>query len=91
MKSIYKYPVLVTGAGKFSRLMPEGAQILTVQVQHTEPCIWALVDVDAVCTTRRQFVWIGTGHKSEHENAQYIGTIQELGGSLIWHLFELTD
>ena len=43
MKTIWKFPVPVNDGNVLE--MPEGAKILSVQVQGETPCLWALVDV----------------------------------------------
>lgn len=88
MKRIYKYPVPLNDDSAID--MPEGAQVLTVQMQHEQVWIWALVDPDAPMVTRR-FHIVGTGHPIEHpDTLTYIGTFQVSGGMLASHLFEST-
>ncbi|MBU2634917.1 hypothetical protein KJ841_00375 [Patescibacteria group bacterium] len=74
----------------FSLDLPEGAKILTVQEQHGEPQIWALVNPGSPTETRN-FRLAGTGHpiKGDKELLNYVGTFQLAGGSFIGHLFEL--
>lgn len=68
--------------------MPKGAVVLSVQVQHDQPTVWALVDTEAK-TEVRSFHWRGTGHPADGLNPkQYVGTIQVRGGALVFHLFE---
>ena len=45
MKSIWKYPIRPDDIVKLE--MPKYANILTVQMQHGTPCIWAMVDTEA--------------------------------------------
>ena len=68
--------------------MPRGAEILTVQVQHGVPTIWALVDTDAPKVNRLVRVY-GTGWDLPKHvlGERYIGTWQQDDG-LVWHLFE---
>ena len=69
--------------------MPFGAKILTVQVQQETPCIWALVD-PALYTIRREIRIVGTGHELGFTSlAKYLGSFQQLNGSLVWHVFEV--
>lgn len=85
MKTIFKYDISEnTGV-----LMPEGAQVLTVQMQRTSACVWAVVDPNAPMVLRR-FVLYGTGHPLPDEPGTYVGTFQVAGGSLVWHLFDET-
>lgn len=71
--------------------MPIGAQILTIQKQQNDVCIWALVNPENN-TEKRKFETIGTGWEIvQPEKRKYITTLQEMGGSLIWHYFEITE
>ncbi len=90
MKVIYKYPVEVEDSVTVT--MPEGAQVLAVQVQRGVPCIWALVDPKMPAVDRK-FRWVGTGHAHQEAfwvDLDYIGSIQLEGGRLVFHLFEVT-
>lgn len=88
MKIIYKYQLEVIDDLTIS--LPIGAEILTVQSQRDIPCIWALVDNDAI-KENRKFKIIGTGNPIEDLsiNNKYIGTFQLYEGSLVFHLFEI--
>lgn len=70
--------------------LPKGAKILTVQEQHGELQMWALVK-EGVLRETRKFRFTGTGHpiKEIPEELNYINTIQLAGGSFIGHLFEI--
>jgi len=69
--------------------IPKGAQILAVQAQRDEPCIWVIVDPLAPTETRR-FRIFGTGHLIEtDEPLAYRGTCQLNGGALVFHVFEI--
>jgi len=84
MATIHKYHI----TSETTVEMPMGAQVLTVQTQHGEPCIWALVDPAAQSETR-QNVAFGTGHPVPDDVAlAYIGTFQIESGSLVFHVFE---
>lgn len=67
--------------------MPEGAEILTVQVQHEAPCIWAKVNLNAPAETRLIEIF-GTGHPMSETERRYIGSYQSRGGALVFHVFE---
>lgn len=88
MKRIYKYNIPITDV--FTLSLPKGARVLAVQEQHGEPFIWCLVKNDAP-REDRHFRLAGTGHPIEVLEADlyYIGTWQSLGGTLVWHLFEV--
>ncbi len=82
---IFKYPLDLTSPNIMG--MPVGAEILTVQIQRGDICLWAKVDPDAELEDR-QFVVYGTGHTIKAGNDSYIGTVQMAHGALVWHVFE---
>lgn len=86
MKRIYKYPLAITGLQSVP--LPVGAEILTVQMQGDSLCLWALVDAKVVSVTRRTFEVFGTGHDMDTNPRTYLGTVQQAGGALVWHVFE---
>lgn len=86
--AIWKYPLAITDLQ--SVMMPVGAEILTVQMQGSQLCLWAKVNTVAVPKARRIEI-AGTGHPIPDVGRRYISTVQQLGGSLIWHVFELTN
>lgn len=64
------------------------ARILSVQMQHGECQLWAIVDKDAPRVTRRIEV-LPTGAVVENEaDLAFLGTVQVDGGGLIFHVFE---
>jgi hypothetical protein len=84
VKTIWKFPLRVTDVQTVR--MPVGAVLLTVQIQHAMPTIWALVEdanPDEDVTVRIY----GTGHTvmANLEYHRYLGTVQHLG--LVWHVF----
>lgn len=87
MRTIYKYKL----EPNFGTLqMPKGAQVLTVQIQHGTPCLWAKVDPTQP-TERRTFNVYGTGHEMPDDPCLvYVATFQVDGGALVWHVFEST-
>ena len=89
MKTIWKFPIPTTDIQEIS--IPQGAEILTVQMQGDMPCLWAIIDTDASLEPRT-ILTLGTGHKglelSNGGQPRYIGTYQIFGGSLIFHVFD---
>lgn len=86
MESIWKFPIVVTDDQEVE--MPEGARIVTVQVQKGTLNLWAIVDPSAPLKKRHIKV-VGTGHsQSSLSSLSYIGTAQMMEGTLIWHVFE---
>lgn len=68
--------------------MPKGAQILTIQPQGHHIQMWALVD-PTKDLEKRKFIVFGTGAEVPPNNFNYITTLQEANGALIWHYFEI--
>ena len=84
MTTIWKFRVDVVDTGVVN--MPAGAEVLCVQLQDGVPWVWAKVD-DEAPPVARVFHWRGTGHPLRNVG-RYIGTVQQLGGALVLHLFE---
>jgi hypothetical protein len=69
--------------------LPTGAVILSVQVQHDKPQLWALCD-ENVTTVQMRFIAIyGTGNTIHGNAGRYISTFQMRGGDLVFHAFEV--
>lgn len=91
MNTIHKYQI--PADKEATRLdMPEGARILSVQIQRDVPCIWALVDTKAKLMPRT-FVWVKTGadmsDSADLSSVIFIETVQFWAGILVLHLFEV--
>lgn len=87
MKTIWKFALPEGLNGEIET--PEDFGPLTVQLQHGEPYIWALVDTDSP-TVRRRVVTYGTGQPcmfSESVDSMYAGSFQLEGGALVFHVF----
>lgn len=81
---VCKYPLESSTPDLF---IPDGGEVLSVQVQDGKPCIWALVD-DSKSEMRRRFKMYGTGKNLEDPvNEEYVGTFQLNG--FVFHLFEV--
>ena len=88
MRVIWKYKV--PARQRFSIEMPEGAVVLSVQVQFGEPHIWCLVDPLA-SKEARQFMLLPTGEQTPYLDEfgfDFRGTFQVQGGTIVLHLFE---
>lgn len=86
---IHKFTLPVTD--EFEISMPAGARLLSLQVQHEVPCVWAMVDTDAAAAKRR-FSLRGTGHACEFGHlVPFVGTFQLRGGTFVAHLFDLGE
>lgn len=86
-KTIWKFPLDITDLQPVR--MPQGAQILSVQMQYDRLVLWAVVDPEAKGELRTIEI-IGTGNLVNPASRQFIGTVQMNGGLLVWHIFERT-
>jgi hypothetical protein len=85
-KTIWKYTLLVEDEQTLE--MPEGARLLTVQIQHGRQQLWALVD-DAEKLVSRAIATRGTGHPADGlDECDYLGTYQLSDGALVFHVFD---
>ena len=88
VKSIFKFNLETTDSQTV--LMPKGAEILTIQNQHEDAELWALVDSNAPLEERIIEIF-GTGHPVHCDmgvERKYIATYQLSGGNYIFHAFE---
>lgn len=87
MRTIWKYPLQSTDVQSIG--LPEGAKILTVQVQQDEVCMWACVNPNKQLEPRTIHIY-GTGYDVQNsEQLKYISTFQLHNGNLVFHAFEL--
>lgn len=70
--------------------MPNGAKVLSLQVQHGKPQLWILVNENNSTMTQRKFVTHGTGNPINPavDPSKFVGTYQLDGGNLVFHVFE---
>ena len=87
MKSIYKYKLEVIDKQKIT--LPLNSQILTVQTQGDDVCMWVLIDKGQGIEEMNVIEIIGTGHLMSHDKRKYINTFQLNDGALVFHVFEL--
>jgi len=85
MNTIWKYPLKVEDYQQLN--IPDGGQILTVQVQNGIPCVWAKVNPASRLLKRGIFI-VGTGHRVSECCGEHVGTFQIADGALIFHVFE---
>lgn len=84
-KTIWKYEL----AGDTQELdIPEGGEVLTIQIQNGAICIWVLVDPNRP-KEKRSFEVVGTGEPILGNPGKYLGTIQER--IYVWHIFETSE
>ncbi len=87
-KTIWKFEL--TGKGNQRIELPLNYEILALQIQRDTPCMWVLVDPSKPKVTET-FEIYGTGLEIHYDmgmDREYVGTWQEHGGALIWHLFK---
>lgn len=81
--TIWKFPLQITDVQTIE--VPTAGKLLSVQVQHQVPCIWALVDPKQPKELRKIRIY-GTGHPID-QLGQFIGTFQVQAGALVFHVF----
>lgn len=86
---IFKWTLAVTDTQTLE--LPQGAGILTVQVQGDMPQLWALCNENATTKERRHIAIYGTGNPMPDEPGDYLATFQMHGGALVFHAFEVDD
>ena len=87
MRTVWKFPVPLDDS--FDIEMPAGSEILCVQTQRGEPCIWAEVSTEAE-RKPRSFRLFGTGHSQDIDAwVEYVGTFQVKEGDLVFHIYEV--
>jgi len=88
-RSIWKYPLKVTDEQILE--IPGGAKILSVELQHGVPCLWALVHPKN--KKKKRVVQIfGTGNPiPDADLGEYVSTFQSMGGNLVWHVFIMSE
>jgi hypothetical protein len=86
-ESIWKFPLEVTDEQSVS--MPEGAEIIALQIQREVPCVWAIVDPQKK-PEKRFFRTFGTGQPlfEVMSHYKYIGSYQISNGNFVGHVFE---
>lgn len=84
-KTIWKFPIPMLDT--FPLVMPENSTILSIQTQHDEAQLWALVNPKNPVGVRN-FQLIGTGHLFSEVDLYFVGTFQLQDGTFVGHLFE---
>lgn len=83
MKTIWKFPLAEKHSQEIE--MPQGAQIMCVQMQAGTVCIWAMVHPNAEKECRTIEIY-GSGHEIGDQRRVYLGTFQS--GPFVFHVFE---
>lgn len=82
---VFKYTLKVTDEQTIE--IPSPADLLTVQIQHGMPQLWAIVDENTK-TRPITLLTVGTGNPMPDNYRKYLGTYQLSGGALVFHVFE---
>ncbi len=82
---IYKYKLELIGSQSIT--MPVNAEILSIQYQSENLCLWAMFDDDELKTEARIFVIVGTWYQFDCEGLNFLATVQQ-DGVFVWHIFE---
>lgn len=87
MRRVLKYPLEITDrqfVDSFADWKP-----LSVDIQHSSPCLWAEVDDESGPARWRVFVH-GTGHYFEHQG-RFVGTFQLPEIGFVGHVYAESD
>lgn len=86
MRTVHKFWLAVTDDQIV--MMPRGSAVLTVQEQGGRLAMWAIVNTEAPHAAHRIAV-VGTGNPMpvDLHRGNYIGSVQQHGGALVWHIF----
>lgn len=85
MKTIWKFPLKWQDEQEIEA--PQGALLLSFQIQHQFPCAWMVCphDSETACETIRVSMY-GTGQPVEEDHLKhFMGTVQQ--GGFVWHFF----
>lgn len=70
--------------------IPADAEVLDVQIQHDDICVWYLTsETPPPIPQSRTLVIHGTGQLLSLTARKYLGTVQ--AGSLVWHIFDTME
>jgi len=83
---IYKQVLQLTELQEIE--LPEYSEILTVQFQKDDLCMWYKFNEATEKTVKYELKIVGTGHTFTQNEFNYISTVQQ--GSYVWHIFERT-
>lgn len=86
MQKVYKYPLDFKIKQYIS--MPVGADILCVQLQHGNPCIWAQGDPSETWEQRAIVIYTTGEPHPPGKMTAYIGTLLFSDGDIVVHVYE---
>ncbi len=82
MKTIYKYTLKPENIQQIE--LPIDFEILSVQMQEDDICLWAKVSA-GISKVKRTICIYGTGVNIKEDDLTHIGTVQD--GIYVWHIF----
>lgn len=87
IRAVWKYPLRRVSRQVVE--MPQGAQILDVQQQGAQLCLWALVRPDYSLLHKRNILIVDTGAEiATRSHLTHLATFQETPGGYVSHVFE---
>lgn len=81
MKTIYKYPLVITDVQVVA--MPSGAKVLSAMVQNGVLCLWAEIETESIEVAREVLI-VGTGHPIRFD-WPYVGSV--IMSPFVWHVY----
>lgn len=85
-KTIFKYPLQLREEQTI--LLPEGAEILSIQLQDDIPTLWTMLDRGGKEAVNHRIRMVGTGWAFEAKGRlKFLSTVQTRDG-LVFHFFE---
>lgn len=85
MKTIHKFPLNEIQ----DTVLPERAEVVSIQYQGDAIVIWAIVDADEEYGEKRRLKLIGTGWELP-ASFKYLATLQQPKTPFVWHIIEIT-
>lgn len=83
--TIWKYPLQIEDIQEVE--MPADAQVLCVEVQNGQPCLWAKIEITKLDAVYK-IATVRTGYSADHaEGMRYIGTYLLHGDKFVGHVF----
>ena len=86
IEKIFKYEIPLM-QGPFDIELPQGAEILFIELQHGKPTLWCKFTPGERIEIR-QFIGVATGEDYNPKGLRYIGSLLYGDGVLIYHYFE---
>lgn len=89
MKAVFKYELFKEKStdDKVDVFLPEGSEILSVQLHEGTIFMWALHDIPVKNVILRRFELFGTGWRIIDKNRKHLATCITPAG-FVWHIFE---